>query len=84
LHPGFLPFEFQLLEELEERGLHDTHELCHPGEQAYSWIGRTGDGYRYDYLNASPALSQRIGECCYLHETRTGIGSLTTRRSNYG
>lgn len=41
LHPGFLPFEFGLLEALEQYGLVDTHEHCTPGEQAYSWIGRT-------------------------------------------
>ena len=70
LHPGFLPFEFGLLEGLRERGLADAYEHTAPGEQAYSWIGRTGDGYRYDYLHVGPGLTSLIGACSYLHETR--------------
>lgn len=70
LHPGFLPFEFGLLEALEAHGLVDAHEQCSPGEQAYSWIGRTGDGYRYDYFHVGRELAGRITACAYLHETR--------------
>ena len=70
LHPGFLPFEFGLLEGLRERGLADAYEHVAPGEQAYSWIGRTGDGYRYDYLHVGPGLADLISACSYLHETR--------------
>jgi exodeoxyribonuclease III len=70
LHSGFLPFEFGLLEGLHQRGLADAYEHTTPGEQAYSWIGRTGDGYRYDYLHVGPGLSGLIGTCSYLHETR--------------
>jgi exodeoxyribonuclease-3 len=70
LHPGFLPFEFGLLEALEAHGLVDAHERCSPGEQAYSWIGRSGDGYRYDYFHVGCELAGRITGCAYLHETR--------------
>lgn len=70
LHSGFLPFEFGLLEGLRERGLVDAYDQVAPGEQAYSWIGRTGDGYRYDYLHVGPGLAGLIGTCSYLHETR--------------
>ena len=70
LHPGFLPFEFGLLETLEAQGFIDAHERCSPGEQAYSWIGRTGDGYRYDYFHVGRDLARRITGCAYLHETR--------------
>jgi len=70
LHPGFLPFEFGLLEALDGHGLVDAHERCSPGEQAYSWIGRTGDGYRYDYFHVGRELAERITGCVYLHETR--------------
>lgn len=70
LHPGFLPFEFGLLDSLQSRGLSDAFEISAPGVHAYSWIGRTGDGYRYDYLHVGPALRGLIGTCEYLHETR--------------
>ena len=33
-------------------------------------IRRTGDGYRYDYLHAGPAIANLIVSCEYLHETR--------------
>ena len=72
LHQGFLPFEFGLLESLQMRGLADAFEITAPGVQAYSWIGRTGGGYRYDYLHVGPALTELIGACEYLHETRQG------------
>lgn len=69
-HPGFLPFEHGLLETLTERGLVDAHEHLHPGEQPHSWIGRTGDGYRYDYFHLGPALADRLTASSYLHQTR--------------
>jgi hypothetical protein len=70
LHPGFLPFEFGLIENLQARGLADAFEAISPEVQAYSWIGRTGDGYRYDYLHVGPALYGLIGACDHLQETR--------------
>lgn len=70
LHPGFLPFEFRLLEALDAHGFVDAHERCSPGEQAYSWIGRTGDGYRYDYFHVGRELAAGITGSAYLHETR--------------
>jgi len=38
--------------------------------QEYSWIGRTGDGYRYDHCFVSHGLLSLINECRYLHEPR--------------
>jgi exodeoxyribonuclease-3 len=70
LHAGFLPFEFGLLEQLEAHGLVDAYAQCSPNEQAYSWIGRTGDGYRYDYFHVGRELGSRTRTCRYLHETR--------------
>jgi exodeoxyribonuclease-3 len=70
LHPGFLAFEFGFLEALEAHGLVDAHERCSPGEQPYSWIGRTGDGYRYDYFHIGQHLADHIRGCAYLHQTR--------------
>jgi exodeoxyribonuclease-3 len=69
VHAGFLPFEYELLETLRESGL-DAHERCAPGVQPHSWIGRTGDGYQYDYFHVARELSTRIEACAYLHETR--------------
>jgi exodeoxyribonuclease III len=42
----------------------------HPGDSEYSWVGRTGDGYRYDHAFATPAW-QAITGCQYVHEPRS-------------
>jgi exodeoxyribonuclease-3 len=70
VYPGFLPLEFDLLEQLATYGLVDAHEHCSSGEQMYSWVGRTGDGYRYDYFHVGRELVPAIAGCAYLHETR--------------
>ena len=67
---GFLPFEYGLLETLADAGLIEAHEHCTPGAQPHSWIGRTGDGYQYDYFHVARELDARIEACAYLHETR--------------
>jgi exodeoxyribonuclease III len=70
MHRGFFDFEFQFMEELNRYGFHDVFDRRYPGEQEYSWIGRTGDGYRYDYFHVGSAVAERITGCTYLHETR--------------
>ena len=69
-HAGFLPFEYGLLDSLRASGLVDAHEHCHPEDQPHSWVGRTGEGYRYDYLHLARALAGLITSSAYLHETR--------------
>ncbi|MFI6813296.1 endonuclease/exonuclease/phosphatase family protein [Nonomuraea sp. NPDC050328] len=69
-HPGFLAFEYALLDALSDHGMVDAHDLLHPGAQPHSWIGRTGDGYRYDYLHVGSALRGTVTEAAYLHDTR--------------
>jgi exodeoxyribonuclease-3 len=69
-YSGFLDFEYELLETLHRNTLIDAFEKIHPGQQAHSWIGRTGDGYRYDYLHVGSKIASQITACDYLHETR--------------
>ena len=70
VNTGFLPFEFDLLDELERHGFVDAHARSAPGVQAHSWIGRTGDGYRYDYFHVGRELAGSMAGCEYLHQTR--------------
>ncbi len=67
---GFLPFEYQMLDALDCLGLVDAHQQCSPGVQAHSWIGRSGNGYRFDYFHVGAALTERVVACSYLHEPR--------------
>ena len=42
----------------------------HPQDAEYSWVGRTGDGYRYDHAFCSRSLRDLITACGYLHQPR--------------
>lgn len=59
------------------RGLTDKHDLVdafrhlEPGRVEHSWIGRTGDGYRYDHAHCSKKLAAELAECEYVHEPRS-------------
>jgi exodeoxyribonuclease-3 len=69
-YPSFRAWEYDFLDGLEEDGFVDIFAELHPGVQAYSWIGRTGDGYRYDYVFVNEALASRVMECEYLSTPR--------------
>ena len=43
----------------------------HPNRVEHSWIGRTGDGYRYDHAHCDKELAEELVECEYVHEPRT-------------
>ena len=66
----FRSWEYDAIEAIETIGLVDAFALLNPGIQAHSWIGRKGDGYRYDYVFASAGLIARIRACNYLHDFR--------------
>lgn len=67
---GYFSFEYEMHESLERLGFAAGHELGHHTCQPYSWIGRTGDGYLYDYVHVGDALRERLGRCDYMQDTR--------------
>lgn len=68
----FAPFEYDFYRALLDRhGLVDAFRQLHPDAREYSWVGRTGDGYRYDHAFCSAALAPKLLVCEYLHEPRT-------------
>jgi exodeoxyribonuclease-3 len=67
---GYFSFEYAMHESLERLGFAAGHELGHRGPHPYSWVGRTGDGYLYDYVHLGGALHSRLGFCEYVHDTR--------------
>lgn len=72
-YPFFAPFEYDFYRSLTGRhGLADAFRRLHPGAAEYSWVGRTGDGYRYDHAFCSAELSGLITSCRYVHQPRTG------------
>ncbi|MEU9208575.1 endonuclease/exonuclease/phosphatase family protein [Streptomyces sp. NPDC048415] len=76
-YPFFKPFEYAFYEGLEEAGYSDAFRHLFPTAAEYSWVGRTGDGYRYDHAHVSAGLADAIRGCLYLHEPRTRTDRLT-------
>jgi exodeoxyribonuclease III len=69
----FAPFEYDFYRSLTgPHGLADAFRHLHPGAAEYSWVGRTGDGYRYDHAFCSAHLRDQVTSCDYLHDPRTG------------
>jgi exodeoxyribonuclease-3 len=70
-YPFFQTFEYDFYQALtDQHGLVDAFRHLHPDEREYSWVGRTGDGYRYDHAHASKDLIAELTHCEYDHEPR--------------
>jgi exodeoxyribonuclease-3 len=70
-YPFFAPFEYDFYQALTSRhSLIDAFRHLHPAAAEYSWVGRTGDGYRYDHAFCSADLASVISDCHYAHEPR--------------
>jgi exodeoxyribonuclease-3 len=76
-YPFFKPFEYAFYEGLEEAGYVDAFRHLAPTATEYSWVGRTGDGYRYDHAHVSVGLADAVRGCLYHHEPRTRTDRLT-------
>lgn len=73
----FSPFEYEFYNWFESALYVDAFRALHPDVLDYSWVGRTGDGYRYDHAHVSGQLADRLRGCSYVHEPRTMEGRLT-------
>ncbi|MEU7147040.1 endonuclease/exonuclease/phosphatase family protein [Streptomyces sp. NPDC045456] len=67
----FRPFEYAFYAWLSQAEYRDAFRLKHSTAAEYSWVGRTGDGYRYDHAFVSNAMADRVDVCAYVHETRS-------------
>ena len=66
----FRSWEYDFYNSLISSKMKDAFRSIHPNVKEYSWIGRTGNGYRYDHCFVSDNLVSRIEKCFYLHEPR--------------
>jgi exodeoxyribonuclease III len=71
-HTGFLPFEARFLGMVEEMGFQDASAGCAEDDR-YSWVGRTGKRYQYDFWYVSKSLKDQVERCGYIHETRSPL-----------
>jgi len=69
-YPTFYKWEYDFYDDIVKNGFIDAYRHCNPTTNEYSWIGRTGDGYRYDYCFVSDSLIQNVVNCSFEHETR--------------
>jgi exodeoxyribonuclease-3 len=73
----FQPFEYAFYTWLGKIGYFDAFRSLHRDALEYSWMGRTGDGYRYDHAHVSTPLAAALRGCSYLHDVRTAEDRLT-------
>ncbi|MFD3612412.1 endonuclease/exonuclease/phosphatase family protein [Streptomyces atroolivaceus] len=73
----FSPFEYGFYNWFADALYVDAFRHLHPEALEYSWVGRTGDGYRYDHAHVSGRLAERLTGCSYVHEPRTMPDRLT-------
>jgi exodeoxyribonuclease-3 len=70
-YPFFAAFEYDFYRQLTETcDLVDAFRTLHPDALEYSWVGRTGDGYRYDHVHCTADLASSLLACDYLHQPR--------------
>ncbi|MEK7453136.1 MAG: endonuclease/exonuclease/phosphatase family protein [Patescibacteria group bacterium] len=66
----FEEWEYDFYKNLTDNQLKDAFRLVSPNKEEYSWVGRTGDGYRYDHCFVSENILSTIDKCFYLHKPR--------------
>lgn len=77
LEPNHIPryaifeeWEYDFYDSLQNYDLIDAFRKKNPDINEYSWIGRNGNGYRYDHCFISTELLPHLNNCYYLHEPR--------------
>jgi exodeoxyribonuclease-3 len=66
----FKSWEYDFYKKIQDYHLVDAFRQLNPTKQDYSWIGRTGDGYRYDHCFVSKGLVKKLTNSYYLHSPR--------------
>ncbi len=69
-YSNFFKWEYDFYDDIIKCGYKDAYRYCNPSTNDYSWVGRTGDGYRYDYCFVSNGLIKNVISCSFEHETR--------------
>lgn len=69
-YTNFKQWEYKFYDDLLALGYMDCFKLKNPNTLEYSWVGRTGNGYRYDYAFCSMNLTANISNCFFIHTPR--------------
>jgi len=60
----------EYMESLLEMGWTDVWRAINPGVREYSWYSNAGNGFRLDYLYASPSISKSVQDIRFSHAER--------------
>lgn len=66
----FYEWEYEFYDFIIEQGYIDAYKHYNGNKLEHSWVGRTKNGYRYDYCFVSKDLIENIVSCDFVHETR--------------
>lgn len=66
----FFEWEYAFYDFFAKNDFVDTFKFCNPNSNEHSWVGRTNDGYRYDYCFINKKNEDNIINSFYFHETR--------------
>ncbi len=69
-HPVFGPWEYDFYRSFSDAGLADAYRTLHPHATEHSWLGRSGQGYRFDHAFLTTRHQSQISSCSYLHAPR--------------
>lgn len=69
-YPFFEKWEYDFYKNLIDNQLRDAFRVISPDSKEYSWVGRTGNGYRYDHCFVSENILSKIKDCFYFHKPR--------------
>ncbi len=67
----FREWEYNFYKNVLDHDFLDAFRKLNPKKRDYSWIGKTGDGYRYDHCFVSKKLAKHLYKSFYLHTPRT-------------
>lgn len=66
----FKYWEYKFYDNILDLNFIDCFKYMNPNTLDYSWIGRTGNGYRYDYAFCESSIESHILNCFFLHSPR--------------
>ncbi len=69
-YPVFGRWEYHFYRSFPAAGLADAYRVLHPDATAHSWIGRGGNGYRFDHAFITTAYLPALTAGDYLHAPR--------------
>jgi hypothetical protein len=69
-HRVFGTWEYDFYRSFCDAGLSDGYRTLHPDATEHSWLGRSGQGYRFDHVFLTTRHRAQISTCGYLHAPR--------------